>query len=69
MTTDQSATDDFVKACAREWLDRGSSPPPLPDDDATLVSLDGRGFLAHRLGRRPTEQEMVLFWTEVESAV
>jgi len=65
MTTNQSSTDDFVRACAREWKERGSSPPPLADDDSTLVALDGTAFLAHRLGRRPTPEEVDLFWTEI----
>lgn len=61
------ASDDFIRECAREWKERGSRPPPSPDDDTTLVALDGTAFLAHKLQRRPTKEEITLFWEEVEA--
>lgn len=49
---------------AREYRDRAQTAPEA-QDDPTLVAVGGDGFLAQRLGRKPTEVEAELFWAEV----
>lgn len=66
MSNDHGSTDDLVRACAREYVERGARPAPK-GDEPTLLALDGSAFLRQKLGRKPFESEVDLFWTEVGS--